>query len=139
MHDVFFKWRGGFDISLLYELFENIDHHIKFIFEKLSTEQHFLDVKCSIEGTQINFDIHYKPTNSFAYLRFDSCHPHHTINNIAYVLGKRTIQLVSENKDIRIEKLKDDLINRGHPIDMVEESLCKIYSPKTQTNKKEKE
>ena len=43
--------------------------------------------------------------------------------------GKRAIQLVSENKDIRIEKLKDDLINRGHPINMVEESLCKIYSP----------
>ena len=79
LDDVFFKWREGFDISLLYELFENIDPHIKFIFEKLSTEQHFLDVKCSIEGTQINFDIHYKPTNSFTYLRFDSCHPHHTI------------------------------------------------------------
>ena len=62
-----------------------------------------------------------------------------TINNIAYALGKRTIQLVSENKDIRIEKLKDDLINRGHPINMVEESLCKIYSPKNLTNKKDKE
>ena len=113
--------------------------NINFIFEKLSTEQHFLDVKCSIEGTQIIVDIHYKPTNSFTYLRFDSCHPHHTINNIAYALGKRTIQLVSENEDIRIEELKDDVINRGHPINMVEESLCKIYSPKNQTNKKEKE
>ena len=118
LDDVFFKWREGFDVSLLYELFENIDPHIKYIFEKLSTEQHSLDVKSSIEGKQINVNIHYKPTNPFAYLRFDSCHPH---------------------KDIRIEKLKVDLINRGHPIIMVEESLCKIYSPKNQTNKKDKE
>ena len=53
LDDLFFKWREGFDISLFHELFENINLHIKFLFEKLSTEQHSLDVKCSIGGTTI--------------------------------------------------------------------------------------
>ena len=130
LDDIFFKWKNYFDISQIYELFENADPDIKFIFEELSTEQNFLDVKCKIADTQIKFDIYHKPTNSFSYLKFNSCHPSHTINNIAYSLGKRIIQIVSENKENRIEQLKNDLIHRGHPKEIIEESFQKLFSPR---------
>ena len=134
LDDVFYKWKDDiFDISALYELFNNADPNIKFIFEDLALEQNFLDVKCLVDNNNINFDIYYKPTNSFSYLRFDSSHPKHTIKNIAYSLAKRIINIVSINKDIRIEKLKDDLKNRGHPIDVINQSLEKLFTPHIQT------
>ena len=133
LDDVFFKWKYDFDISLLYRLFESMDPNIKFIFEELSSTQHFLDVKCTMDDGEIKFDMHYKPTNSFTYLRFDSCHPQHTINNVAYSLARRIVNIVTTNKDIHIDKLLKDLEYRKHPTGIVNISLSKLFSPKNET------
>ena len=139
LDDIFFKWKDEFDISALYELFNNADPNIKFLFEELALQQKNLDVKCAVDDNIINFDIYHKPTNSFTYLRFDSCHPKHTLNNISYSLAKRIIQIVTTNKDTNIAKLKVDLINRGHPINIINQSLSNIFSPHDRTSNNEEE
>ena len=53
------------------------------------------------------FDIHYKPTNSFNYLTYTTCHPPHTKNNISLSLAKRIISLVTSNKENRLNELKE--------------------------------
>ena len=53
------------------------------------------------------FDIHYKPTNSFNYLTYTTCYPPHTKNNISLSLAKRIISLVTNNKENRLNELKE--------------------------------
>ena len=115
LDDVFYKWKEEFDTNGIYQLLDELNPDIRFIFEELSTEQCCLDVKCVVVNNILKFYIYYKPTNSFTYLQFNSCHPKHTVNNIAYSLGKRIVQIVTENRDIRLKELKENLINRGHP------------------------
>ena len=53
------------------------------------------------------FDIHYKPTDSFNYLTYTTCHPPHTKNNISLSLAKRIVSLVTSNKENRLNELKE--------------------------------
>ena len=53
------------------------------------------------------FDIHYKPTNSFNYLTYTTCHPPHTKNNISLSLAERIVSLVTSNKENRLNELKE--------------------------------
>ena len=42
-----------------------------------------------IVDNQLHFDIYHKPTSSFSYLKYNSCHPSHTKNNISLSLARR--------------------------------------------------
>ena len=44
----------------------------------------FLDILIIKKDTNIETDIHYKPTDSKQYLQFTSCHPKHTRTNIPF-------------------------------------------------------
>ena len=70
LDDVFYKRKEDFDINGIYQLLDELNPDIKFIFEELSTEQCFMDVKCVVVNNILKFDIYYKPTNSFTYLQF---------------------------------------------------------------------
>ena len=87
------------------------------------------------QGGMIHFDIYYKPTNAFSYLRYNSSHPKHTIDNIALSLGKRIVRIVSENRETRLDELRSRLINRDHPPKVIDTALLKLFQP--QTEKKE--
>ena len=106
LDDVFNKWDKCYDIEPLYLLLNSIDPNIKFIYEAPSEEINFLDVKCSITNDNIKFDIYHKPTNSFTYLHYDSCHPRHTKENIALSLSRRIIHIVSEDIQPRLQQLR---------------------------------
>ena len=129
LDDVYYKWKTEVDIKPLLNLLNSIDPDIQFIFENLSTSVNFLDVNCTLNNDVLCFDIFHKPTHSFSYVRYHSCHPKHTLDNIALSLGKRIIQLVSENINERLLQLKSHLIQRGHCLDTINNSLCKLYSP----------
>ena len=115
LDDLNYKWKQNIDITPLWMLINELHPDIQLIFENLSSEVNFLDVKCTIDNNQIMFDIYHKPTHSFSYLHYKSCHPRHTRDNIALSLGQRIVRLVSEDRQLRIQQLKSELIKRGHP------------------------
>ena len=61
------------------------------------------------------FNIYYKPTNSFNYLTYTSCHPPHTKNNISLSLAKRIVAIVTNNRENRFKELKEQLLDKKHP------------------------
>lgn len=94
----------------------------------------FLDITIATQEDQIKFDIYYKPTNSFNYLKYSSCHPRHTKNNISLSLGRRIVKIVSENRENRLEELKTHLIACNHPLCVIEDSFSKLYQPSTKSH-----
>ena len=88
-----------------------------------------------IVGNQLHFDIYHKPTNSFSYLIYNSCHPSHTNNNILLPLARRIIRIVTDNRDYRLEEFRQNLLKRNHPEEIINYSFTKSFQPKN--NKEE--
>ena len=81
------------------------------------------------------FGIYYKPTNSFYYLKYSSCYPSHTKNNIALSLAIRIIKIVTDNREKRLSKLKKHLIERNHPPEIIDDIFTKCFQSKLDKNK----
>ena len=109
LHDIFHTWLINFDIEPVYRLINELDPDFKFIFEKLSTDINFLDINIKIVDSQLHFDIYHKPTNSFSYLKCNSCHPSHTKSNISLSLARRIIRIVTDNRNYRLEELNNKI------------------------------
>ena len=131
--DIFHKLLGNFDIEPFYSMINNLDTDLKFIFENPSKSLNFLDINIRIVENNLVFDIHYKPTNSFNYLTYTSCHPPHTKNNISLSLAKRIVSIVTYNRENRLMELKEHLLDRKHPQYIIDYSFTKIFQPKFQT------
>ena len=110
LDDIFHKWLENFDIKRFYDLINSLDEDLKFIFENPSRTLNFLDIQLKIVINTLVFDIYYKPTNSFNYLTYSSCHPSHTKNNIALSLAKRIINIVTDSREKRLSELKNTLL-----------------------------
>ena len=135
LDDIFHTWLINFDIEPFYKLINELDPDLKFIFEKLTTDINFLDINIKIVDNQLHFDIYHKPTNSFSYLKYNSCHPSHTKNNISLSLARRIIRIVTDNRDYRLEELRQNLLKRNHPEKIINYSFTKSFQPKN--NKEE--
>ena len=72
----------------------------------------FLDINLKIINNKLHSDVYHKPTNSFSYLHYKSCHPPHTKNNIALSLTRRIVRIVTDNTNNRLQELKDHLLKR---------------------------
>ena len=106
LDDICHTWLISFDIKPFYRLINELDPNLKFIFEKLTTDINFLDINIKIVDNQLHFDIYHKPTNSFSYLKYNSCHPSHTKSNISLSLTRRIIRIVTDNCDYTLEELR---------------------------------
>ena len=95
----------------------------------------FLDIQLKIVNDALVFDIYYKPTNSFNYLTYSSCHASHTKNNIALSLAKQIINIVTNNKETRLSELKKHLIESNHPPEIINYMFTKCFQPKLDKNK----
>ena len=93
----------------------------------------FLDITIQIVENNLDFDIHYKSTNSFNYLTKTCCHPLHTKNNISLSLAKRIVSIVTHNRENRLQELKEHLLDRKHPQHITTYSFTKIFQSKFQT------
>ena len=113
LDDVFHKWLDNSDIEPFYSIINNLDSNLKFIFQDPSKSLNFLDINIRIVESNLVFDIHCKPTNSFNYLTYTSCHPPHT--NISPSLAKRIVSIVTNNKEKQLKELKEHLLDRKHP------------------------
>ena len=99
LDDIFHIWLINFDIEPFNKLINELDPDLKFIFGKLTTDINFLDININIVDDHLHFDIYHKPTNSFSYLKYNSCHPSHTKNNIFLSLARRIIRIVTDSRD----------------------------------------
>ena len=59
----------------------------------------------------------------------NSCHPRHTIENLAGSLARRIIRIVSNNQDLRLKELTEHMVARGHPVDKVQNSISNAFKP----------
>ena len=109
LDDIFHTWLGNFDIKPFYKLINELDPDLKFSFEKRTTDINLLDINIKIVDNQLNFDIYHKPTNSFSNLKYNSCHTSHKKNNISWSLARRIIRIVTDNRDCRLEELRQNL------------------------------
>ena len=85
-----------------------LDPDLQFIFKELTKNINFLDINLKINN-KLHFDVYHKPTNSFSYLHYKSCHPPHTKNNIALSLAKRFVRIVTDYTNNRFQEPKRSL------------------------------
>ena len=74
LDDVFHKWLENSDIGPFYNMINNLDLDLNFIFEHPSKSLNFLDTILKILENNLIFDVYYKPANSFNYLTCTSYH-----------------------------------------------------------------
>jgi hypothetical protein len=88
----------------------------------------FLDVSCSIKDGTIETDLYKKETDRNQYLLPSSCHPKQTTKSIPRSLGVRIVRICSnpEERDKRLEELRDLLVARQYPLGMVEATLEEV-------------
>jgi hypothetical protein len=82
----------------------------------------FLDTYCSLKEGRIDIDLYRKKTDRNQYLLPQSCHPKSTTANIPFSLALRIIRICTspENRDKRLNEMKQRLLSRGYsgrPID----------------------
>ena len=135
LDNIFHKWLENFDIKQFYDLINRLDEDLTFIFENPSRTLNFLDIQLKVVNNTLVFDIYYKPTNSFNYLIYSSCHPSDTKNNIALSLAKRIINIVTDNREIRLSELKKHVIERNRPPETIDYTFTKCFQPKFDKNK----
>ena len=111
--------------QFIYRNTEHTSSKDKFTQETDKESIPFLDIIIYKEGTEIKTDIYHKPTDTFQYLHYYSCHPRHTKNNIPFNLARRVCTIVSDSvrKQQRLLELKDRLIQRNYPDTLVDSSI----------------
>ena len=114
-------------------MINNLEPYLKVIFGNPSKSVNFLDINIQIVQNNLVFDIHYKPNSSFNYLTYTSCHPPHTKNNIPLSSAKRTVSIVTNNRENRLKELKEHLLDRKHPQHIIDYRFTKIFQPRFQT------
>ena len=129
LDDIIHEWLRSFDIHSLYELINSLDPDLQFTMNEISSTSNFLDITVTAIEEKLYFNIYYKPTNSFNYLKYTSCHPKHTKKNISLSLGRRVVKIVSENRENSLEELKSHLIVCNHPIHVIEDAFSKLFQP----------
>ena len=87
----------------------------------------FLDTSCSIVNRRIKVDLFRKKSDRNQYLLTSSCHPVQTTKNIPYSLALRIIRVCNEpvERDLRLKELKDMLIFRNYPNNLVDRAIDK--------------
>ena len=73
------RFNKQLNIGPFYSMIDNLDPDLS-----LKTFLN-LDINIRISENKLVFDIHYKPTNSFNYLNYTSCHPPYKEQYIAVI------------------------------------------------------
>ena len=134
LDDVFHKWLVQLNIHNFYKIMNELDRDLQFIFEELTKNINFIDINLKIINNKLHFYVNHKPTNSFSYLHYKSCHPPHTKNNIALSLTRRIVRIVTDNTNNRLQELKGHLLKRKHQETITDYSFTKLFQPRKHKN-----
>jgi hypothetical protein len=126
--DVFMIFRGTeIELKAFLDHCNNIHADIKFTYEYSKTEVVFLDLRVYSSGQTIKTDLYTKPTNSFSYLKFDSCHHPTVARSIPYGEFLRLRRNCTEWKNFIFHsiQMRIRLLYRGYPDTLIQEALHK--------------
>ncbi|RUS70853.1 hypothetical protein EGW08_021381, partial [Elysia chlorotica] len=89
-YDTFLIWTHGRASLDAFLRHANLVHRsIKFTSHISPIQIPFLDVMVTLHNNTLHTDLYSKPTDTFNYLHWTSCHPHHTKRSIPYSLAFR--------------------------------------------------
>ena len=143
LDDFFLIFQGSTkELHKLFDLINKMHPTIKFTMSHTSIEGEniedkcecketpsipFLDVSCKIKDGKIETDLYCKKTDKNQYLLPSSCHPKQTTNSIPFSLGLRIVRVCSnpEDRDRRLQELRDKLLARDYNIARVDSSIEK--------------
>ena len=74
LHEYFHKSLEHFNIENFYSMINNLDPDWRFIFENLPKNLTLLCINGQVVESNVVFDTHFEPTNSFNYLTYTSFH-----------------------------------------------------------------
>ena len=101
---------------------------MQFIFKGLTRKINFLDINLKIIiNDKLHFDVYHKPTNSFSYLHYKSCHPPDRKTNIAL-----SLLLMTEVIDFKNLKVTYERENTRKKI--MNYSFTKLFQPRKHKN-----
>ena len=146
--DIFFIWTGTErELLQFFSEINSVHPTIKFDYIYSRKNVNFLDSTVSILGNRLGTSVYTKPTDRKAYLHAKSYHPKSTKEAISFSQASRLRRICTEKNDFLelAEKLKNDLVNRGHNSDKVSaeinragnmnRDLLLTYKPKVETNR----
>ncbi|GFN76433.1 hypothetical protein PoB_000293900 [Plakobranchus ocellatus] len=126
--DIFLIWTHGCsNLDTFIAHANNFHPSIKFSSTISSFHVSFLDVLISLSDGILHTDLYSKPTDTFNYLHWSSCHPYHTKKNIPYSLAFRLIRICSSEEDLknRLHQLSLHLQTRGYPLRHIKSAIAK--------------
>ena len=135
---VFLTLLNSMDESIQYTVEEP---EVNVVDDKTIQNQVFLSINLHLDDQgNVWTNVHYKDTNGFDYLSWDSHHPRHTKENIPYCLAKRIIVMSSkeEDTDKNLRHLQNRLVERGYPAEVIERGFfnAKLQGPANIKNDK---
>ncbi|KAK3709040.1 hypothetical protein RRG08_054979 [Elysia crispata] len=126
--DIFLIWTHGRAKLEAFIQHANTFHPtIKFTSNISPIHVPFLDVMVTLLDNYIHTDLYSKPTDTFNYLHWSSCHPQHTRRSIPYSLAFRLVRICSSEAALtrRLNDLKHHLKKRGFPPNTLKLPLTK--------------
>ena len=146
--DIFFIWTGTErELLQFFSEINSVHPTIKFDYIYSRNNVNFLDSTVTILGNRLGTSVYTKPTDRKAYLHAKSYHPKSTKEAISFSQASRLRRICTEKNDFLelAEKLKNDLVNRGHNSDKVSSEISRAgnmnrdllltYKPKVETNR----
>ncbi|KAK6172572.1 hypothetical protein SNE40_016201 [Patella caerulea] len=130
--DIFFIWPSTPDE--LFSLMDGLNQHtpgIKLTLEHSLNSINFLDVTIYRDSYhKIQTKLYTKPTDSFFYLHYTSCHPTHTINNLPFNQALRIKRISSTPEELKksLTVLKLKLNRRGYPSNVIHQGILKVLN-----------
>ena len=97
--DIFFIWEHGEDsLKKFIERLTVCHPTSKFTVEGSKEEINFLDVNSRLKNSQLETDLHIKPTGTHQLLDWTSSHPYHCKKSIPYSQVLRCNRICSDNE-----------------------------------------
>ena len=126
--DIFLIWTHGRAKLEAFIQHANTFHlTIKFTSNISTIHVPFLEVMVTLLGNYIHTYFYSKPTDTFNYLHWSSCHPQHTKLSIPYSLAIRLVRVCSSEATLtrRLNDLKHHLKNAVSPTNTFKLPLTK--------------
>ena len=135
--DIFLIWTHGRAKLEAFIQHANTFHPtIKFTSNISTIHVPFLEVMVTLLGNYIHTYFYSKPTDTFNYLHWSSCHPQHTKLSIPYSLAFRLVRVCSSEATLtrRLNNLKHHLKKRGFSHKYIQTAINKaLEAPRSKT------
>ena len=126
--DIFFTW--DHDEAQLHTFMDHMNQFhptIKFTYDISKETGVFLDTNIFKKDNKLLTKVYHKPTDAYAYLHYQSCHPKHVKNNIPFGQFSRIKRICSLEEDFIKQSLdlKKRLLARCYPIRLINQAYDK--------------